>query len=361
MFNLKVDSGGKVYPLFIGTDILSNLSEIYKLYGYKPGAVVITDFDSQQGSYLDIFFENFKKVNIEIIPIFLANQHARNGLRTIVQIANRLVKSQFQSDETIISLGGSSVSNISAFIAHILYGGVPYVQIPTTLTAQVVQSVDPIAHLNSAQKLDLFSIKYEHSLVWCDVALLKSLPEKNFISGLAYIIQYACLHDDGLFEFLEKNLKQILSLNPKIIEETVFRSCQTRINLLKQCLTKPKNPKQPGFGEFIASILVESAQHEIKFGEALLFGMLVEGIVAFRSGIFSGAYFERFYELLNQIPFYHFANQIDPNNLIESLKKRMSSHKLTPLNLPQQFGKFSTHNEYKLSDFATAFALVLTT
>lgn len=359
MINLKVDLNGN-YPLFIGIDILAKLSEIYKLYGYKSRAVLITDFTSKENDYLNILFESFKRVNIEIIPIFLTFEHTKNGLSTVEKITEQLVKHQFQPDETIISLGGSLVSNISAFTSKMIYGGVSYFQIPTTLTAQVVQSVDPVCYLNSALTLNLFSTKYERSLVWSDVALLKSLPEKNIISGLGHIIQYACLYNSSMFEFLEKNLKEILNLNLGIIEETVLRSCQNRINLSRDHRTKPKNPNSKGFGEFFASFIIESTQNRVKFGEALLFGMLVEGIVAFRFSVFVGAYFERFYQLLKQIPFYHFIYQIDPQKLIECFKSNISPDKLLSLSLPQEFGKFTSNTECKLADLISAIELVFT-
>jgi len=359
MINLKVTLGGKTYPLFIGIDILARLGEIYQLYRYKPRAILITNSSFKKNSYFDIVVETFNKRNITIIPIFLTDQQVKSGLRTVQQIALQLVKYKFQPDETIVSLGGGQVANISAFIAQVIYGGVPYLQIPTTLTAQIVQSVDPICRLNSDSILNLFAIKFEHSLVWSDVALLKFLPERNFMSGFGHIIHYACLLNNGLFEFVENNLKEIFKLNLEIIEETVFRSCQGRIDFLKQNWSKPKNVKQHHFGEFMASILIESVRNSIKFGEALLLGMLVEGIIAFRSGIFNGADFERFYELLKQIPYDHFIDQINQQKLIEYLNNKISHHKFPSLSLPQQFGEFTCYNEYKLSDFISALELIL--
>jgi len=360
MVNLKVELGGKTYPLYIGIDILTKFAEIYQLYGYKPRAVLITNLSPEENNYFDIVVEIFNKQNVKIIPICLTAQQAADGLTTVQQVALQLVKHQFQPDETIISLGGSQVGNICAFIAQMIYGGVPYFQIPTTLTAQVVQSVEPMCHLNAGSTINLFSINSERNLVWSDVALLKSLPEKNFISGLGYIVQYACLINNGFFEFLENNLKEIFKLNLEVMEETVFRGCQCKINLSRQYSTEQKIQKRQGFGEFIASVLIESTQNKVKFGEALLFGMLIEGLIAFRCGIFDGPLFERFYQLLKQIPLYHFINQIDKNQVIACLTNIISRHDLFSISLPQEFGKFTSYTEYKLSDFTSALELVLT-
>jgi 3-dehydroquinate synthase len=357
MVNLKIELNGKTYPLFIGTHILGSLAEIYQLYGYKSRAAVITDFNINN-SYFNIVYDNFKKIGVEIVPIYLRPQQVRGGLLPVQQIAQRLAEIQFQPDETIISLGGSSVGNISAFVAQMIYGGVAYLQIPTTLAAQVVQSVDPFCRATYGSIVNLFSIRYERNLVWSDIALLKSLPEQNFTSGLGYIIQYACLQDNGIFEFFEKNLKQILDLNLDIIEETVFRCCQARYDWLRKYQFEQRQLRQKIFGEFFAAILNESTRDQIKFGIALLFGMLIEGIVAFRVGIFDGPYFERFYELLKRVPFYHFRNRFDKNSIIECLNNRFSQQKRPFLALPQQIGKFTSYNAYELPHFLAALDFV---
>lgn len=358
MINIKVDLNGKIYPIFIGIDILARIGEIYQLYGYKSRAVLIIDFTLKESGYFNIVLENFERINIEVIPIFLIVQRPDNGLSIVEKVAEQLVKHQFKANETIISLGGSRVNNISAFISKMIYGGVSYFQIPTTLTAQIVHSVDPICYLNSVSSMNLFSTKYERSLVWSDVALLKSLPEKNIISGLGYLIHFAYLHDISLFEFLEKNLKEIMNLNLGIIEETVTRSCQKRIAISNDQRNQLNNPKLKGFGEFFAAFLIESSQNNIKYGEALLLGMLVEAIVAFRSGVFMDVHFERLYQLLKQVPFYHFIYQIDPHQLIECLKDNLSSEKGVTLRLPQEVCKFTSYNECKLADLIAAIELI---
>lgn len=357
MITLKVDLNDQTYPLFIGRNILANLAEVYKLYGHKSRAAVITDFKNDN-CYFKIVSDQFKNINIEILPIYIAAQQIKDGLLPVQQIANRLVAAQFQADETIISLGGSYVGNISAFVAQMLYGGVAYFQIPTTLTAQVVQSIDPFCHTNFGSALNLFSIKYKRKLVWSDVVLIKSLPAQNLTSGLAHIIQLACQQDIGLFEFLEENLTAIFDLNLTVIEDAIIRCCHGRIDMLRRHHGELKNQQQKNFGEFFASILMESTQNKLKFGEALLFGMLIEATIAFRTGILDGIYFERFFELLKQVPYHHVRSQIDRTKVIEYLNDKISHHKLPQLHLPQKFGTFVSFNTYKLSDFLAAFDLI---
>ncbi len=359
MYNVKVELGGNTYPLFIGIDILPKLGEIYQLYGLYPRAVLITDLNLKESRYFDTVCENVKKRNININPIFLTDQQVENGFPTIQQIVLRLIKHQFQPGETIISLGGSQVGNISAFVSQILYGGVPYFQIPTTLTAMVLQSVDKMSRLNLGSILNLISIRYEHSFVWSDVSVLKSLPEKNFVNGLGYIVHYACLVNNEFFKFLENNLEKIFELYPDSVEEMVFRSCEAKIKLFKQSQGEQKISTRQAFGEVVASILIESTQNKIKFGEALLFGMIIEGIISFRKGIFNGPCFERFYELLKRILDNYSVTQIDQHKFIDFFKSKSIQNKLPYLSLPQEFGKFITYADYKLSDFISAVELIL--
>ncbi len=358
MINLKVDLDSKVYPLFIGIDILPRLGEIYQLYGNKTRAALITDLNLKNSSYFKTIQESFEKINVEILPVFLTKPPGvEHGMTTVQQVADQLMKQKFKSNEILISLGGSRIGNISAFVSKVIYGGIIYFQVPSTLSAQVYQSIDPNCYLNSGSIRNLYSLKYERNLVWNDIYLLRSLSQKSIINGLGFVIQSACLLNNGLFEFLEKNLKTILDLELGIIEQTVNLSCQNRIGIFRQRSANPQN-KLNGFGEFLASLLIESTPNGIEPGESLLAGMLIEGIVAFRQGIFSSNQFERFYQLLKQIPFSQFSDPIDQRQWIESVKDKISRYKLLSLSLPQEFGKFTSATECKQSDLISAIELV---
>lgn len=357
MIKLKVELGGNTYPLFIGIDILANLGEIYKLYGYNPRTTLITDLYSKKKYYFDSVVNTLKKINSDINTIFLSDQQIEQGLITVQDVALQIVQGEFKPGDTIISIGGSRVTSISAFIAQLIHEGTPYLQIPTTLTAQHVQSVDPISRINFESHFNLFSINFTHSLVWTDIALLKTLPEKNFISGLSYMIQTACQAHNGFFEYLEKNLADLLRLNTDIIEEIIFRACQTKIDILNQNLSKQKKTGMHNFGEYIASVIIETSSKGIKYGEALLIGMLVEGIAAFKSGIFEGSEFEKFYELLNRLPLNRVMSQIDQYKTMNYLKFKNFHDNFPALRPLQEFGVFNQIHTLELSEILSAFDL----
>ena len=95
MITLKFDLDSKVYPLFIGIDILARLGEIYQLYGHKSRAALITDFNLKDSSYFKTVWDNFEKINVEITPIFLTNApRAEDGLTTVQRLADQLMKYQ---------------------------------------------------------------------------------------------------------------------------------------------------------------------------------------------------------------------------------------------------------------------------
>ena len=357
MVNLKVELGDKTYPLFIGNDILSNVGEIYKLYGYKPCATLITNLNSKKNFYFDSVVESFKKRNIEVNPIFLTDRQLEQGLVTVQEVALQLAKQNFQPEDTIVSIGGSRVASISAFIAQMIYGGTPYLQIPTTLTSQIVQSVEPVSRINFDSHLNLFSINFAHSLVWTDVALLKTLPERNFISGFGYIIQSACLSDDGFFEFLENNLDDFLKVKIEILEETIFRSCRNRIDFLNRTWSKHKKPDPYNLGEFVASIVSEASGSEVRYGETLLVGIFVEGIASFKSGIFDGSDFERFYELFKRVSLNRVIDQINRDKIINYLNNENYFHQFPALHAIQGIGQFKQSHKFELSDFLLALDL----
>ena len=360
MVNLKVELGDRPYPLFIGTNILGNLGEVYRLYGYSPRVVLITNLYSKENSYFNIVVEMFKKQGIEAKPLFLTDQQVKDGLATVQQVALDIANHGFQAEDTIIALGGSRIAHISAFIAQVIYGGVTYIQIPTTLTAQIVTSTDPISRLSSDSLSNLFEISYDHSLVWTDVALLKSLPGQNLLSGFSNIIQSACYLNNGFFEVIENSLDELLNLNLDIFEDVVFRCCQARVDFLGQNRSQRGSKKQYNFGEFVASILMEASQDKMKWGEALFLGLLIEGAIAFKSGVFNRPDFERFYELLKRIPVHHFIDHIKHQNIIDFINHKFSHRNFPMLHLPQEFGEFIYTDSCKLPDLVAALELVRT-
>jgi len=359
MRTLKVELDGKAYPLFIGTHILAKLGEVYQLYGFGPRAALITNSRCFENRYYETVIQGLKRQNINIFPFVLTPAELQNGLVTVQQLALRLADHQFHAREPIIAIGDSIVNSIGGFLARMSQGGVPYLQLPTTLTAQVSQSIDPIYHLGTVSRFPLFSLKVQRQLVWTDVALLTSLPERDFLSGMSYMIQFACLAGETLFARLEHNLKRILALNLEIIEDSMYQICQSRINFLKQNQATNQAGNRYLFGEFTAKIVMSASENKIKYGEALLLGMLVEATVALKAGIFHNSQFERFYELLIQIPCYHFNHFIDQNKIANLLQTKLSHPQKVILQMPQQFGKLKCYHAVNWSDFIAALELNL--
>ena len=357
MINLKVELHHKPYPLYIGIDILPKLGEVLKLYGFNPHITLITDQKIKK-KYFDTICDSLQDNNFSTNLIVLSKQQLLNGFHSLTDITKQLIKDNVNQNSPIVAFGGSNICNIGAFLSQILFGGVPYIQIPTSLTSQTIKAVNYKTTLPFENTESMFSIKYGHSLVWCDAGLIKSLPKQNFYSGIGHIIQISYQTKTGLYEYLENYISDIQNMNLNLVEEMILRTCDTNIKIYKKTKNLFSEQKR-NFGDFIASVVYESAKFDIKWGEALLFGMMIESIVAFKAGIFENSYFERFYELLKKVSWNYIAKQINKDHVLINIEKKISSIKTYPLYSPKKIGEFILYKDYDIADFSHALNLIL--
>ncbi len=357
MINLKIELEQKAYPLYIGVDILPKLSEIYQLYGFRGQAILIAD-QNLQNSYGDFMAREFTAKNIELVSIYLSDQHIEKGFHSIPNLTHRLLSEGIKPHDNLICMGGRRLLQFTGFLASVLYGGMAPLFVPTTLSAQLITSIDPVNRVSFDSTPELFSTVGLPGLVWSDLAFVKTLPEENFIAGLGYLLQHASLLKNGLFEYLENYIPDITKKDLDRLEEAVQRSCETRNALYKKRASDANFYSRIRFGETTTRAIMEAARPQIRFGEALFFGMLVESVISFKSGIFSGPHFERFYELLKRFPLKYLLNRIDGEKLLHQVESMATSDKVHQLCLPKEIGEFTPDVPIQLSDYEYAIQLI---
>jgi len=280
MNKLLVELGGNSYPIFIGENILEKLGEMLKLYNFSRQVVVITDsnVNKHHGKALTKGLHSSLK-SFELITI--PSGERSKSFRTTEEILTQMLELGCDRQTVILAFGGGVVGDISGFVASIYKRGVPYLQIPTTLLAQVDASVGGKTAINHPLGKNMVGTFYQPQMVWTDLKLLRTLPKKEIVCGLGEIIKYGIIKDSEFFKLVAENLETILALDLELLQEVVINCCRIKAEIVTEDEKEAGHRMILNFGHTIGHALeAEMGYKNICHGEAVLLGMLAESKIA---------------------------------------------------------------------------------
>lgn len=274
MRTVRVMLGQRSYDIRIGYNITGKLKEYINKLPVGKKAAVITN-PKLKRLYGDNVCNQLQQTGISPTVIELPAGERYKTLRSVSRIYDVLIRDRFERNSSIIALGGGVVGDISGFAAATYLRGVPYIQIPTSLLAQVDSSVGGKTGVDHALGKNLIGAFYQPVLVWIDVAVLKTLHRREFISGLAEVIKYGVIADDKLFSFLEENYRGILSLDPELLIHIVERSCEIKAGVVSEDEQEKGLRAILNFGHTIGhAIETVTGYKQYLHGEAVSIGMV---------------------------------------------------------------------------------------
>jgi 3-dehydroquinate synthase len=277
MKKVRVNLGERSYPVIIGRNVLPKLKGMLKELNPGKVAVVITNSTinhlygrglrkALKGAASEVYFEE--------VPDSEKSKSESECIRLIEKIAG-LDKGK---GVFIIAFGGGVIGDLAGFVASIYKRGVPYIQVPTTLLAQVDSSIGGKVAIDLPCGKNLIGSFYQPRLVLSDVEFLGSLSSKQLSSALAEIIKYAVISDPQLFQFLEKNLEQIMKLKKEKLRYVIEACSRIKAGIVEQDETDAKDKRIIlNFGHTTAHALEAACAYssDCPHGYAVALGMLV--------------------------------------------------------------------------------------
>ena len=223
---LLVKTNSKKYPIVIGKNLLNNIQSTLKKSNIKfKKCLIVVDKNVPRKNLL--FLK--KKIKCKETTIFLFNSSEKNKNQTNVnKIIEKLFKNNFKRNDLVISFGGGITGDVSGYAASIFKRGIKFVNIPTTLLAQVDSSIGGKTGINNNYGKNLIGSFYQPDCVISDINLLKSLPEREIICGYGEILKHSIIADKKKFNFLSKNKSKILNLKSPYIEKAIIDSCKIK-------------------------------------------------------------------------------------------------------------------------------------
>ncbi|ANZ22721.1 3-dehydroquinate synthase [Buchnera aphidicola (Diuraphis noxia)] len=230
MKRLKVILGKRSYPISIGSNIIEKDDIFLPL---KPGnqAMLVTN-KTLANLLKDKVVYHLRKSGIKIDQVILSDGEQYKTLNEMEVIISALLEKKHTRSTTLIALGGGVIGDLTGFAASIYQRGIRFIQIPTTLLAQVDASIGGKTGVNHVLGKNMIGSFWQPSSVIIDIDCLKTLPCNELISGMAEVIKYAILFDANFFSWLEENIKDVLLLNKKLLTYCIKKCCELKSQLI---------------------------------------------------------------------------------------------------------------------------------
>ena len=300
MRTVKVPLGNRSYSIQIGPGLLSQLGRECARLKLGERCAIITDTNVGR-RYAKPAYESLLKAGFNPSLVTVPAGETAKSLKSVGFCYGQLASHRLERKSFIVALGGGVVGDVAGFVASSYLRGVAFVQVPTTLLAQVDSSVGGKVGVNLKAGKNLVGAFYQPRFVLCDLDSLRTLPEREFRAGLAEVIKYGIIYDAGLFARLERDLPKLLRRETKTLAEVVARCCEIKAEVVAQDETESGLRAILNFGHTIGHGLEAiSSYGKYLHGEAISIGQVAAAQLSAKLGGLSGSEVQRIADLFKR-------------------------------------------------------------
>lgn len=297
MNTVNVELGERSYPIYIGDNILAKDGLVRDLLvGQQVMVVTNTTVGPLYLEKLRTQIKDFNPISLELAD----GEHYKN-LETVTKIFDALLEHRFSRNSTLIALGGGVVGDITGFAAACYQRGINFIQIPTTLLAQVDSSVGGKTGVNHPLGKNMIGAFHQPQGVIADTSVLATLPDRELKAGIAEIIKYGFIYDLAFFEWLEINLEKILNQDVYALSYAIQRSCEIKAEIVSADEKEAGIRAILNFGHTFGHAIETGCGYGVYLhGEAISVGMCLAAELSYRLGHISRAEMMRGIQLLER-------------------------------------------------------------
>jgi 3-dehydroquinate synthase len=301
MQTLHVDLGSRSYPIYVGHQILSTVGRILREHEIPSPVIVITDRIVEK-LYLPQVVDSLKRHSFSVHPIVIPTGERQKSLRMANKIFTDLIKNRIGRTSAIAALGGGVVGDLAGFVAATYLRGVPFVQIPTTILAQADSSVGGKVAVNHPLGKNMIGAFYQPRCVVSDVEVHRTLPPREVVCGLGEVIKSSIIADAKLFDFIERHIDDLLSVDSDALISVLRRCCEIKAGIVSGDEVEKGERAILNYGHTVGHALEAAGEYRgYKHGEAVLLGMWAENVVAQRRGLIGKEAYRRVQQLLGRL------------------------------------------------------------
>ncbi len=279
---VEVKLGNRSYDIRIAPGLLAQLGRACARLQLGRRCAIISD-EHVAPRYGRAVQETLRRSGFEPLLVTVPAGETAKTLRTVQACYDQLAAHRLERRSFVVALGGGVVGDLAGFVAATYLRGIAFVQVPTTLLAQVDSSVGGKVGVNLRAGKNLVGAFYQPRLVLCDLQTLGSLPEREYRSGLAEVIKYGIIYDAALFAALEGSMPKLLRREPRTLAAVIARCCEIKAEVVRQDETEGGLRAILNFGHTIGHAL-EAISHYGKYlhGEAIALGQVAAARLSHR-------------------------------------------------------------------------------
>lgn len=297
MKEIQVGLGERSYPILIKSGILAEVGADLSQRRVAKRYVVISD-DRVGEIYGQRLLASLAAAGLAAEWLTFPHGEAAKNLATIATLASQLARLGIERRDALIALGGGVTGDLTGFLASSYMRGIPFVQIPTSLLAQVDSSVGGKTGVDLPEGKNLVGAFYQPRCVYIDSLALTTLPGAELLNGLAEAIKYGVIYDPDFFAFLEVKRSAILALEAAAVEETIARSCTIKAAVVAKDEKEADLRRILNFGHTIGHAVEGASDYTIAHGAAVAIGMVAAARIAVAKALFPAAAAERLRTLI---------------------------------------------------------------
>jgi len=324
MQTIRVNFSHRSYDIHVGSALLGRIGQLIRPLKLGRHIGLITH-PALAIEYASVAVNSLQEAGHEVALLTVPPGEDSKSMHQVDCLYRELVRSRLDRGSALCALGGGVVGDLAGFVAATLYRGIPFINLPTTLLAQVDSSVGGKTGVNLPEGKNLVGAFHQPMLVVTDVLTLRTLPERDYRSGLAEVVKHAMIADPELFRLLEMEADRILTREPALLQTIVAKNCTIKAKVVETDEREGGLRAALNFGHTVGHA-VESAlgYGAMTHGEAVALGMLVAAALSVGRGLCPEKDAHRLQGLLKR-----FGLLGQPLPSLESLEKYMLSDKKT--------------------------------
>lgn len=282
MERIKLNLAERSYEILVGKNLIGEAGRLIRELGIKGRLMVVTN-STVAGWYREPLTQSLAAAGYQADVVEIPDGEEYKSLDQANLIYNRLAELQYDRKSVLVALGGGVVGDLTGFVAATYMRGIKFIQIPTTLLAQVDSSIGGKVAVNHPKGKNLIGSFYQPVLVITDVNTLKTLPERELSSGMAEVLKHGLIRDENYYQFILGELKSIREVNPEIMAWVVTGSCKIKAEVVEADETESGLRAILNFGHTLGHACESVTNYSYyKHGEAVALGMLAATKIARR-------------------------------------------------------------------------------
>ena len=319
MKKIFVDLGKDSYNIIVDKGLLNKVgTHISKVVSPRK-AIVVTD-NIVGPLYGKIVLDSLSECEFDVKLVSLALGEEQKSLAKAEELYEHLFDHEMDRKSLLVALGGGVLGDLAGFVAATFMRGIPFVQVPTTLLAQVDSSVGGKVAVNHPRGKNMIGCFYQPKAVFIDTDTLRTLPKSEITAGMVEVMKYGMIKEPAFFEYVDKHLSTILDLDSDALEEIVYNSCKTKARVVELDETEQGIRAILNYGHTIGHALEALTLYKkYRHGDAVAMGMIYVSKIAKEMGLADDTVLKRQESLFLKLGLSLKDTKLDPHDILSKL------------------------------------------